>query len=324
MRKTEYLDKIREILTGVDEDIVKDILEDYENHFDMGMKEGRTEEEIAEELGNPKELEAEMKELVKEASKKVNEEFSSNEKEEKCFMQPSGVKATRLELEVISADVHVVQALDNQFNIHWENHGGRKSAGTMNFVVEQRGNTIFARENVKRSGFLGINVISHVSTEVFVELPEDFEAVDIRSTSGSIDAANVKIRGEYRINTTSGDIMLRDCKGLALEAGDTSGDIRCENMDVKTIRARSVSGDVKAAGIDRQTCEINSVSGDVNVELAGDCTGYTVSGQSVSGDVVVPKFDYYQKEGKRRVYVFGDGHTKIEAKTVSGDVRVRL
>lgn len=329
MRKTEYLEKIREILTGVDEDIVKDILEDYENHFEMGMKEGRTEEEIAAELGDPKEMEDEMRQLVQAAGTTGTEEAEEKEtihcarETEKKFQDDSNVKATRLELEVVSADIYVVQSKDNKFNINWENHGGRKAAGMMSFEVEQRGNTVFAREHVKKSGLFGISVISRASSEVYVELPEDFEAVDIRSTSGEIEITRTSILGEYRVTSTSGDIIMRECRALAVEANCTSGDIRCENVDARAIRARSVSGDVVATNIDQQTCEINSVSGDVNVGLTNGCTGFTVNAQSVSGDVVVPKFDSYQKDGKHRVYVFGDGHAKVEAKTVSGDVRIR-
>ena len=56
MTKKEYMEKLNEVLLGVEEEIAKEIIEDYHEHFAMGLNNGKTEEQICEELGDIEEL----------------------------------------------------------------------------------------------------------------------------------------------------------------------------------------------------------------------------------------------------------------------------
>ncbi|HOJ77488.1 MAG TPA: DUF1700 domain-containing protein [Bacillota bacterium] len=54
MNKDEFLNRLKNSLTGLTEAEKKDILYDYEEHFSIGLEKGKTESEICESLGDPK------------------------------------------------------------------------------------------------------------------------------------------------------------------------------------------------------------------------------------------------------------------------------
>ncbi len=53
MKKSEYLKILKENLSGLEKNSIKDIIEDIEEHFLAGIEEGKSEEEICSDLGDP-------------------------------------------------------------------------------------------------------------------------------------------------------------------------------------------------------------------------------------------------------------------------------
>ena len=53
MNRTEFINKLENLLKGIPYDDKKEILYDYEEHFNAGMTAGKSEEEIAASLGDP-------------------------------------------------------------------------------------------------------------------------------------------------------------------------------------------------------------------------------------------------------------------------------
>ena len=53
MKKAEYLKILKENLSGLEKNVIKDIIEDIEEHFLAGIEEGKIEEEICSDLGDP-------------------------------------------------------------------------------------------------------------------------------------------------------------------------------------------------------------------------------------------------------------------------------
>ena len=62
MKKTEFLNKLREELEKRNVADAADILEEYEQHFDLKLADGFFEEEIAARLGDPAILAAQFDE----------------------------------------------------------------------------------------------------------------------------------------------------------------------------------------------------------------------------------------------------------------------
>ena len=56
MKKKEFMDELRQELSGLSEEDVDEILQDYEEHFRIGKKNNRTEAEISRSLGNPRDI----------------------------------------------------------------------------------------------------------------------------------------------------------------------------------------------------------------------------------------------------------------------------
>ena len=183
MNKTEYINKMRDLMENVDQDIVEEILQDYEEHFSMGVKEGRTEEEIAAELGDPEEMAKELKDIC--GQQQHTEQRSGDEYE------PQSVR--RLNLECVSADVEIEVSGDDMFHLRYENDGSLRSKTMMRFRGEQKGTTYYAKEEVREGGLFGINRIENCSTRFLIEVPEEFEEIEIRTTSGDIEIEDIRL-----------------------------------------------------------------------------------------------------------------------------------
>ncbi|MCX7747479.1 MAG: DUF1700 domain-containing protein [Clostridia bacterium] len=54
MNRTEYIESLRRLLSGLSDEDRNDIIYDYEEHFRMGVEDGKSEEEIAKSLGDPR------------------------------------------------------------------------------------------------------------------------------------------------------------------------------------------------------------------------------------------------------------------------------
>ena len=156
-----------------------------------------------------------------------------------------------------------------------------------------------------------------------------FGSLEVRSASGDVwfddvaGGANVKsasgdlrlgsIEGPVMVNTTSGDADIRKAGDL-VNAALVSGDLKvgAAGGDVK---GRSVSGDLRIDAFDRGRAELSSVSGDVQVGVLPDRRVW-MDLISRSGDT---SCELDIGNGERS----GAPDVQIEAKSVSGDIRVR-
>jgi DUF4097 and DUF4098 domain-containing protein YvlB len=155
-----------------------------------------------------------------------------------------------------------------------------------------------------------------------------FGALEIRSASGDLwfddvtGRANIKsasgdlrlgsIEGPVSVNTTSGDAEIHKAAD-SLSAALVSGDLRVGEAG-GDVKGRSVSGDLRIESFDRGRADLSSVSGDVQVGVLPD--------RSVWMDLVSRSGDTscdLDMGGERT----GGPDVRIEAKSVSGDIRVR-
>jgi DUF4097 and DUF4098 domain-containing protein YvlB len=156
-----------------------------------------------------------------------------------------------------------------------------------------------------------------------------FGSLEVRSASGEVwfddvaGPANVKsasgdlrfgsIDGPATVNTTSGDAEIR-AAGDIVNAALVSGDLNV-GAAAGDVRGRSVSGDLRIESFDRGRAELSTVSGDVQVGVLPDRRVW-MDLISRSGDTSCD-LDVGSSEGS------GAPDVRIEAKSVSGDIRVR-
>lgn len=163
---------------------------------------------------------------------------------------------------------------------------------------------------------------------VKISVPYDFDTVNIRTKSGDVDLKGIEAR-HLRVNTMSGDIegkvispdaVLRSLSGDIemvmqgnhgkVNAGSTSGDVEMELDGYDVMELSSTSGDVEVTPYrDFKECRINVISGDITVN-ADHLSGVDARMRSVSGDCICRAAS-------------ASGCNSVEARTVSGDVRIR-
>ena len=129
---------------------------------------------------------------------------------------------------------------------------------------------------------------------------------NVQTTSGDIDAEAVTVSGAAALQTTSGDITLLDVTAGTWRTQTTSGYVHAEFVLAEgAAQWKSVSGDLTLLGTDAAAITIETVSGNVDGRL---CSGKTFLTETTSGDIRVPASDP------------AGGECRIT--TVSGDVRL--
>jgi DUF4097 and DUF4098 domain-containing protein YvlB len=155
-----------------------------------------------------------------------------------------------------------------------------------------------------------------------------FGTIEVRSASGdvwfddvsgraSVKSASGDLRlgaaeGPVHVNTTSGDAEIRKA-GDVVSAALVSGDLKVGEAG-GDVKGRSVSGDLRIESFDRGRAELSSVSGNVQVGVLPDRRVW-MDLVSRSGDTSCD-LDVGSEEGA------GAPDVRIEAKSVSGDIRV--
>jgi DUF4097 and DUF4098 domain-containing protein YvlB len=155
-----------------------------------------------------------------------------------------------------------------------------------------------------------------------------FGSLEVRSASGDLwfddvtGRANIKsasgdlrlgtIEGPVVVNTTSGDAEIRKAADL-VTAALVSGDLKVGEAG-GDVKGRSVSGDLRIESFDHGRAELSSVSGDVQVGVLPD--------RRVWMDLVSRSGDTSCDLDMGGSEVSGAPDVRIEAKSVSGDIRV--
>ncbi len=153
------------------------------------------------------------------------------------------------------------------------------------------------------------------------------------STSGTIDVKG-NAGEEFNANTTSGEVRFTGSAQVA-ETNTTSGSVEIAG-NVEEISADTISGSITGSFDSPNKFEAHTTSGSIRFTAANAALLEEVSTSSISGsvNVTLPKdagfyVDYDSISGKLRVNgfmmnddVYGNGRTKIEADTTSGDLNV--
>ncbi|MDE7124518.1 MAG: DUF4097 domain-containing protein, partial [Eubacterium sp.] len=144
------------------------------------------------------------------------------------------------------------------------------------------------------------------SKPLTIYLPKDFVAqeIDIESVSSKININNITAR-QLDITTVSGNVTAKG-NFTVIDTGGVSG-----SVDVTTYSVPSK--------VDAET-----VSGDFTIRVPKDISGFTIDYDTVSGDVTGN--DFYTSGGaqiEKGKQTFGDGSTKIDFESVSGDFEIK-
>jgi hypothetical protein len=206
--------------------------------------------------------------------------------------------------------------------------------------IEQKGNDIFVEPHLYEQERSWLDLFRGKRFRVDFEITVPREtAVNAQTVSGDLDLHGT--RGPARLESVSGDVNIEDVQG-PMRIKSVSGDVQCTDY-VGSVEGSSVSGDVDIRGRVR-ACELHTVSGDISIDLEPVVDGRESRLKTISGDVEVGLLtsscicEYHTASGdleaevaarivregrKDRTVVIGDGRSRVNVRTVSGDLTIR-
>lgn len=159
---------------------------------------------------------------------------------------------------------------------------------------------------------------SDVLLEVFV--PRKYKGnFDVNSISGDIYLNHISGE-EFIISSTSGNIELENLNSNRLQINTTSGDIEIDNSTGELL-IETTSGNVYLDNKDmNENMKLISVSGDISIKLS-DRANYTITGKTTSGDFI-SNIHMSTIESSRNSFkaVIGSGEKSLEINTTSGNI----
>jgi DUF4097 and DUF4098 domain-containing protein YvlB len=148
----------------------------------------------------------------------------------------------------------------------------------------------------------------------------------LRSVSGDVRANGLSSDGTVTFNSVSGDVTITKLKAKSATFETVSGDARVDGCDCGGAQSSSVSGDVAYTGTLAKGGRyvFNSHSGDIVLVTP---SGFELNAATFSGDLRVEGLtgegDTDRRgPGRTRRGTVGGGGAVVEAKTLSGDLRV--
>ena len=222
-----------------------------------------------------------------------------------------------LSLSNVAGDITIHRGEDRTVLIHAINPNPE-----VEVTMRQDGRKITVKTKYPRHSR---NIHKGVTFEIWLPATSEME---INTVSGDFEMK--EIAGDISINTVSGDIDITQCSG-DLDLNTVSGDIEIRELGNCDFEANAVSGDILLSEISLQKgdYELNTTSGDIQI-IHGKTASYTISGQSVSGDmdvdgiqgVRVKKAKY---SGMRSVNgTYQGGEADLDINSVSGDLSISL
>lgn len=144
-------------------------------------------------------------------------------------------------------------------------------------------------------------------------------AINLSSTSGTIQLTQKGKADEISINTTSGKITAALDQADKVELTSISGKINAAAASVDSLSAGSTSGAVSCElAAAPSACKLQAVSGRVTLILPDD-SGFTAKVSTSSGDFTS---DFALKRDGNS-YLCGSGSSNIAVDTTSGDISIR-
>lgn len=347
MTKNEYLEKLKEILTGIETDLAREIVEDYEEHFEMGLKKGKTEEQVCEELGDINEIAKELEGLEKQIkSSNATHEIKTAQNTELITSPDTEWKQERTEevklkdiiVDALSADVIVLPSGNNKITINFENYGNLKQKMMYELKSWQEGDKIYAKIISKESISGFFTYFKTPQMKIEIKIPDYFPNLHLTSTSGDMRLNGAK-SNEVAVNTMSGDIEVLNFHTKTMQLQSQSGDVNMQNSNGDSLSCNSTSGDLRFMEVNFKNFNLESSSGEIQFHRAEgdnitsrsksggisfrDCKMNRMDLKTSSGDVTILNVlaDYsYMQSTSGDVKADGSTISQILLQSTSGDV----
>lgn len=190
----------------------------------------------------------------------------------------------RLELSNLSGDIEITGGSGDDVKV-----SATKVAHAPDEQTARAALTATTIEVVERSGVVTISAqptrgrTAGVEVNYVISVPTG-TSLALRTYSGDVTVTNVS--SDIRLNSLSGDIVVKDGKPSMIEIDSVSGDVSLEQTESERVQVNSVSGDIVFKGKLAKTgrYEMKTHSGDVQVVTDGGAS-FELEAGTLSGDV---------------------------------------
>jgi len=346
MKKSDYLEKLRERLERFGQELQEEILEDYRQHFAEGEKQGKSDEEIIEELGNIEDMIQDMIQDMPDLDAGVEVEGIRWEEEpEKSYTFSEKFKEVVLKGGV--AKIVVEQSEDERFHVNYENNGSLSSQMKYEFSQRQENGVYYAevkrREDVEDSKedtgeliklkLFGRTIISYGNASNFggdnhnivltVKLPKGIQKLDATVSSGSVHISRLVLE-EGKITSASGSVNLSETEFAKLEVQVASGHVNITDGKIQAGKVSAASGHISINDTQLQTGNITTASGNIMMRdgRGGELKCVTASG-NIKLEINAEAYDCSTASGNIKVKATGTPK-KATLNTASGNAMFGL
>ncbi len=304
MNKQEFIKKLKDRLSDIPEEDLKEIIYDYNEFIDEGVMEGKTEEDIIRELGDPEELSEQFKELAENPSPIPAER--SPERRNDQIVNDNRFPASVIEhinLRTRSEKIQFEYQDSSDIHINITRKDGEKHL--IECYMTDNTLNIATKDRKKKHRFFDLFRSEEEQVIITVILPRDWNKdISSHSVNSDINSRDIVFRN-LRVKNVSGDLKCDTITCEQIDFKSVSGDIKCTTLTSNRITFKSTSGDIACDTLKCSEISFGSVSGDIKTTAQTE----SIKFHSVSGDLKV---------------TFQNIPDNIIFKSTSGDLKLRL
>ncbi|MDV4152008.1 DUF4097 family beta strand repeat-containing protein [Clostridium sp. AL.422] len=181
-----------------------------------------------------------------------------------------------------------------------------KGSNKINHTVNVKNDTLTIIQNDRLSWYKHIRIGWRDTMSITVYLPEsEYMSINLKTASGDIEIPDNFSFRKAELLSTSGDISFMSNTSELLSVNSTSGDINLKNSEDGSIMAESTSGEITVADMSTSEMNIKTTSGDINIK---NSERGSIMAESTSGDIIVSDTSPYE----------------LYLKTTSGDIETNF
>lgn len=245
----------------------------------------------------------------------------------------------KIYIDIVSTDINIISTNEKEIRVHFYGEvSTNKKMELPSLVAYQSGDELRIEIIQPKTILIGISIWR---TKLDIYIPEDsIEVLRVDTISSDTSVNNLKVdkfdlgtvsgdfkgeslfAGNIKLNSTSGDISLKDYTGDA-EINAVSGDVVLEDGSQNdNIEVVIVSGDVYVKQEDSSNMNIRTTSGDIGISFSEDAQFY-LKAKTVSGDIENRFPIKITSSGRRDLEgIVGSDKKEVIVSTISGDINI--
>ncbi|MBA7620000.1 hypothetical protein ES703_27342 [subsurface metagenome] len=244
-------------------------------------------------------------------------------------------------LDMVSTDINIISTDEEEIRVHFYGVVSTNIKKDIPALVAYESGDELRVEIIQPKTVFSIRVVNIWRTKLDVYIPENsIEVLKIETVSADTNISDLKVdkfsfgavsgdfkgeslfAGDLKINSTSGDISLKEYKG-DININNVSGDVVLEDGDPNdNIEVVTVSGEVYVEQEDPSNTNIRTISGGVEINLSKDAQFY-LKAKTVSGDIENSFPIKITSSGRRDLEgIVGSDEKEINLSTTAGDIDI--